>query len=274
MNAIRTLIIGCCVIGTSWGGWTQQSRAEQCRSADCPRIDAVTNSDAESQAYGLLQSAKSKYGWNQYSTNYWESFQDLNKAIELNPNLAKAYYARGLLREREFNKPEKALEDYDQALKLDPLLVNAYYVRGTLKLSADQSSAATDFQTAVKIDPLNPWGYYGLGLVSANNRNSREALANYDRAIHLNSLFAEAYYQRGVLQEEQIKNDKAALADYQKAVSLNHRYHEAESKLAFLRWRTNKSGHTNSNIYNAATSSFQNGPNIKIQEAIKLFREL
>jgi tetratricopeptide (TPR) repeat protein len=268
MNAIKILMIACCVTGGSWGGWTPQSNAQQlqCQAADCPRIDAVINSDAESQAYNLLQSAKSKYFWNQYSTNYWETFRDLNKAIELNPNLAKAYYARGLLREREFDKPEKALEDYSKALELDPLLVNAYYARGVLTLSRDRNSARADFEAAIKINPANSWGYYGLGLVSGN-------IADFNQAIKLNPKFAAAYYQRGLVQEQK-RNDQAAIADYQQALSFNPSYFEARQNLVMLQLKTQGRVQTNrDNSLNASRRSYSE-PSTKIQETIQLFQEL
>lgn len=268
MNAVKKLIITGCIIGGSWGGWTPQSIAEQlqCQSAGCPRIDAVLNTDAESQAYSLLQSAKSEYSQNQYSNSYWNSFQDLNKAIELNPNLAKAYYARGLLREREFNKPDQALEDYNKALELDPRLVNAYYARGVLKMSGDRNIAIADFQTILKIDPNSPWGHYGLGLISGN-------IADFDQAIKLNPRFAAAYYQRGLIKERRL-DDQAAIADYEQAISLNSGLADAHQNLIVLRLKIKQSLQTNShNFLNAARVSLD-GRSIKIQEAMELFREL
>jgi tetratricopeptide (TPR) repeat protein len=268
MNAIKTLMIACCVIGGSWGGSTQQSNAQQlqCQPTNCARIDTVIHSDAESQAYSLLQSAKSKYFWNRYSSNYWESFQDLDKAIELNPKLAKAYYARGLLREREFDKPEKALEDYNKALELDPLLVNAYYARGVFKLSRDRNSAKADFETVIKIDPVNSWGYYGLGLISGN-------IADFDQAIKLNPKFAAAYYQRGLVQEQK-HNEQAAIADYQQAVSLNPSHSDAHRNLVILQLKTQRSLQTNPNNHLNASRRSDSEPSTRIQEAIQLFKEL
>jgi tetratricopeptide (TPR) repeat protein len=277
MNAVRTLIFGFCLIGAILGGWTQQSRAEQVqwKSSGCRQsADTTANLDVESQAYGLLQSAKRKYiGWNEDCTvrisgqgSYWEAFQDLEKAIDLNPNLAKDYYARGLLREREFEKPEKALEDYNKALELDLSLVNAYYARGLLKLSGDRNSAAADFQAVIKIDPISPWGYYGLGLVSGN-------IADFDRAIHLNPQFAAAYYQRGLIKEKQ-QNEQAAMADYQKAITLNPGHSDAQHSLVILRLKTRQSLQTNSHDYLDASRTSRNGPSTRIQETVKLFEEL
>jgi tetratricopeptide (TPR) repeat protein/V8-like Glu-specific endopeptidase len=50
--------------------------------------------------------------------------------------------------------------------------------------------------------------------------NYNGALADYDRAIQLNSKYAEAYNNRGNLRYTQLKNFQGALADYNKAITL------------------------------------------------------
>jgi tetratricopeptide (TPR) repeat protein len=285
MNVVRAAVFSGCVLAVALSGWSQPSRAEQVQwqSGGCRGIVGVTtNSNAEAQAYALLRSAQRKYlGWNEdcsvrvgSHSDYWQAFQDLNQAIELNPNLAKAYYVRGLLQEREFNKSEKALADYNKALALDPSIADAYFARGLLRLSADAGGAAEDFQKAIAINPTYARGYYGLGLVYGKIRGSHDALEKYSYAIHLNDKFAQAYYQRGLLQEDRLKNDRAALADYKRAVAINPNYFDAQSKLAFLRWKMSRPGQDNSGLYQNAIHSARNGPTIQIQEALELFEEL
>ncbi|NJL42609.1 MAG: tetratricopeptide repeat protein [Pseudanabaena sp. SU_2_4] len=49
------------------------------------------------------------------------SLADLDRAIDLNPNYADAYYNRGKAR-TALGNPKGAIADYDRALRLNPKL--------------------------------------------------------------------------------------------------------------------------------------------------------
>ena len=49
---------------------------------------------------------------------------------------------------------------------------------------------------------------------------TKEAIADFDKAIELNPKDARAYYNRGVVKDE-LKQYKEAIADYDKAIELN-----------------------------------------------------
>lgn len=59
---------------------------------------------------------------------------DLNRAIELDPQFAYAYYNRGNLYARS-GEEDKALLDYTRAVELNPAFAEGYYNRGLLYLS-------------------------------------------------------------------------------------------------------------------------------------------
>ena len=59
---------------------------------------------------------------------------DLNRAIELDPQFAYAYYNRGNLYTRS-GEEDKALLDYTRAIELNPAFAEGYYNRGLLYLS-------------------------------------------------------------------------------------------------------------------------------------------
>jgi tetratricopeptide (TPR) repeat protein len=60
--------------------------------------------------------------------DYSKALADLDKVIELNGELAEAYYARGLLHEHS-NRLDKAVEDYTRALEIDPGYTDAFNQR-------------------------------------------------------------------------------------------------------------------------------------------------
>ncbi len=63
-------------------------------------------------------------------SNYEDALSELTLAIELEPMLAKAYYARGVIYWRELNDYARAIRDFTRALELDPRNANAYLNRG------------------------------------------------------------------------------------------------------------------------------------------------
>ena len=58
--------------------------------------------------------------------------QTLTKAIELNPNYAKAYYNRGIAK-FDLQDYKGAIADYTKAIELNPNYAKAYYNRGIAK---------------------------------------------------------------------------------------------------------------------------------------------
>ena len=59
---------------------------------------------------------------------YKEAIDALNKAIEIDPNCAGAYFNRGLAYGK-LGRSEKAIEDFSEAIKLNPNYAYAYYNR-------------------------------------------------------------------------------------------------------------------------------------------------
>ena len=61
-----------------------------------------------------------------------KSLADYDRAIQLNPYNAKAYYNRGNAKSA-LGKNQEAIADYDRAIKLDSNFADAYYNRGLAK---------------------------------------------------------------------------------------------------------------------------------------------
>lgn len=70
---------------------------------------------------------------NQRQYNYDEAIADLNKAIELAPEVAYLYYNRGNLLALSGDMPA-AYDDYTRAIELAPELAEAYFNRGLVQL--------------------------------------------------------------------------------------------------------------------------------------------
>jgi tetratricopeptide (TPR) repeat protein len=65
------------------------------------------------------------------------ALSDFTIAIEIRPDMAEAYYSRGLLYGKEYHKYRKAIKDFTRAIKINPGYAEAYYDRGVTYIILD-----------------------------------------------------------------------------------------------------------------------------------------
>ena len=81
------------------------------------------------------------------------------KAINLKPNSAKAYFNRGICKEK-LNSPWGALNDYTQAIQYDGAYMVAYMKRGNLRIELKEyGKASEDFTSIIELDSNSAYGY-------------------------------------------------------------------------------------------------------------------
>jgi tetratricopeptide (TPR) repeat protein len=83
--------------------------------------------------------------------------------------------------------------------------------------------AIADMDAAVKLDPDNPALYVERGQRVILTYDWDRALADYNRALDLDSRYADAYYYRGILYAsvpEGVDARRLALADFQRYLEL------------------------------------------------------
>ncbi|MGI2905727.1 tetratricopeptide repeat-containing S1 family peptidase, partial [Tolypothrix sp. VBCCA 56010] len=152
--------------------------------------------------------------------DYKGAIQDWTEAIRLNPNLAYAYYNRGVVRS-ELGDKQGAIADYNTAIKINPNLAYAYNNRGVTRADlGDKQGAIADYNTAIKINPNLANAYYGRGVVRDELGDKQGAIADYNSAIKINPNLANAYYGRGVVRKE-LGDKQGAIADYNTAIKIN-----------------------------------------------------
>ncbi|WGK68392.1 tetratricopeptide repeat protein [Candidatus Haliotispira prima] len=152
--------------------------------------------------------------------NLEHALVDYNKAIELDPKYANAYNGRGNSYKDQSN-PEETLADYNKAIELDPKHRYAYNNRGKWYQEQGQyKEALADYNKAIELDPNDTKAYNNRGNVYYDQGNSEEALADYNKAIELDPKCAGFHYNRGCLYGDQ-GNSEQALADYNKAIELD-----------------------------------------------------
>ncbi|MGW7270318.1 tetratricopeptide repeat protein [Streptomyces sp. NPDC054864] len=130
---------------------------------------------------------------------------------------------------------EEALAEYDRALGLDPRLARAYYGRGvTRALQGDFTAAVGEFDLALAITPDDVQALNDRGEAHRILGHWQEAVGDLDRAIGIDPSDAFAWASRGAARSG-LGQDDAALADLDRAVELDPEYAWALARRARLR---------------------------------------
>src|SRR5213594_2592593 len=128
--------------------------------------------------------------------------------------------------ERGIEKAKKgdldgALADFNRAIELDPKNAAAYYNRASAKmLKKDADGAIADYTRVIELDPKNVGAYNNRGILKARNNDPDGAVADYNQAIRANPKDAKAYINRGNVKKAKGDLD-GAIADFTKAIELD-----------------------------------------------------
>ena len=123
-------------------------------------------------------------------------------------------HGKNLLEKKDYLR---AKESFEKAVELNPNLAEAYYFRGMVQL--DNEKADADFTKAIELKPNYPEAYFQRGLKNDLNNKRAEAMKDYNKAIELNPNFIDAYMTRAVLYLLDQKG-QLAIADYTKVIEL------------------------------------------------------
>ncbi len=149
--------------------------------------------------------------------NYEQGIADLTRAIEMDPNYARAYNNRAVAY-RNTDRTGAALDDLNKALSLDPNYAIAYYNRGlthydlgNLDRTLDDTQRALDlrYEQPELVYQLQGWTQFHLG-------NYRQAIAEFNNALAANPNFDRAYWGLGDTYRQ--------MGDFEQAVAYYHQH--------------------------------------------------
>lgn len=140
--------------------------------------------------------------------DYENALKDINTAIELQPNLMMAYFARAIIRTKqlEFDPSlieNPALADSDTGVQL-PERRNWGNIVPEPKLpeistkSIEYDAILKDYQKVIALNPNFHYSYYNRAEILSLEKDYRAAISDYTKAIELEPQFAEAYFNRGI----------------------------------------------------------------------------
>lgn len=150
--------------------------------------------------------------------------EDCTKAISFNSKYGDAYLNRANARRNLGNK-EGALADFSELININQSDPQAYISRGVLYFEQfkDYDKAIADFNQALQLASNNPKvaaiAYDGRGNALAAQQKLPAALEDFNKAIENKQDFAQAYFNRGLIQTE-LGNKQEAIADFEKADNL------------------------------------------------------
>ena len=100
----------------------------------------------------------------------------------------------------EEGKYEEAIDQLDQAIEQDPNSKNAYVLRGTSYDSIGQyDQAMADYTRAIEIDPEFVAAYNNRGSVYITLEQYEKGLPDLNKALELNPENANSYYNRAII---------------------------------------------------------------------------
>src|SRR5262249_18904646 len=115
--------------------------------------------------------------------------------------LAVFYYKRGDFWSDK-DEVDKALADYNKAIEIDPNYAKAYDGRaGVLADKGETERALADYNKAIELDPKDPQFWHNRGLLYKSEEDFEKALADFDQAIKLDPAYTAAFANRGLTYE-------------------------------------------------------------------------
>ena len=142
-----------------------------------------------------------------------------DKAIEVEPNFAEAWCAKGSIL-NELKRYEEALTYFDKAIELDPNNAEAFNNKGfALNELNRYEDALKYFDKAIELDPNNAEAWCNKGASLMHQNQTKEALINFNRAIEIEPGFDKAWSNKGAALIE-IGKTNEALDCLENAISL------------------------------------------------------
>ncbi len=195
----------------------------------CERLieSGVGDSSYKSMIFSNLCGARTNLG------QFFEASKDCNKAKFLDLNNAQPISNLGVIKFYEGDYG-LAIAYFSEAIEIDPNLAHAYFGRGmTYSQNALYHRAIDDFDKAILLSPNQANYYTSRGIAYGMWGEYEKAFVDLNRAIELNPRDDLAYGNRGLIYYSQAAYDKA-LSDFRAALKLNPNNAQALNGLKLL----------------------------------------
>ncbi len=160
----------------------------------------LANAVLTAQRYGLMERAAAVAA----------AEPAIDQALRLDPRLAEAHFVRASLAD----DPEAALAGFQRAIELNPNFALAYFAQGFVLARLNRTPEAhVSLETALELDPLDPLFNWYMGNLRLSQRQIDESRIYYRRAIELEPAQPNSYAGLGDIEIATGHLD-SALEDY------------------------------------------------------------
>lgn len=141
---------------------------------------------------------------------------DYNAAIAIAPDMADAYFGRGVVHMWMPVPDNSALADFDEAIRLDPRHDRAFNNRSLIQRTDEKALA--DISEAIRIEPRATY-YNNRAHILTRRGDHKGALSDYSQAVERDPSESSYLSKRGDTLME-LGAAKEAIADYTAAIAL------------------------------------------------------
>ncbi len=152
--------------------------------------------------------------------DYKGALEELNKAIEMNPNDVTSLNLRALTK-FELGKGQEALEDYDKVVALNPKAFFVYSNRANAKLLLkDYTGAIADLDMAIKLNPQSSVEYNNRGAAKFDTGDFNGAIKDLTTSLQFNPKNDKAWALKATAKYN-LGDYNGAVNDFDKTLELN-----------------------------------------------------
>ena len=164
------------------------------------------------------------------ANDYGNAEQQCRKAMEINPENARAYYFLGLAKFGQ-NEHDEAIKYLLQAARRDPGKGEIYTNLGVAYIAKGMLSEAAGYlQKALQIDPNDGGAHYNLGVVMLRRADKQGAIKCMSNAVRLKPDDHEVHYDLARVLDEEGHIDQA-MEHYLRTVQLKTDHAMAHARL-------------------------------------------
>jgi tetratricopeptide (TPR) repeat protein len=158
--------------------------------------------------------------------DYENCASTVQKVFELDPYNADAYYLKGMALDENGEK-SKAIDAFLQAVLNNPHYYDALMQLGYAYAESKPSMAIDYFTNAIKANPNSFEAHYNLGMIYQENNEPEKALNSYAAMLKLDPGNKLALYNSGYVNLVYLQKFKAGIDFFSKAISVDSLYVEA-----------------------------------------------
>ena len=157
---------------------------------------------------------------------YQKGIDYVNKALKVDPNIAKAYYIKGSIY-RESGDTTKAISSLETAVEQDNTYGDAFYDLGILYAARKNPLAFDYYASALRLNPASQDILYARAKLLQDLGKMDQAISEYQAIITKYKTCDNCYYNLGAIYLTIKKDNQKALENFTKAIGQNPNYLEA-----------------------------------------------